>query len=1049
VTNHSSPVGRPDHRIPRSRAMVPKRVVLPVVISVIAVSALGVPALGALGVPALGAPGPAAAADPQATVTVKIVEVKALDSLDTTSPADFYPQVYIGGQAFGGGQLEITDQDHITPEDWSFTASVPFASTLSTTTVSVELYDADGGLNGPRDHVDTTTGDSDRDLNETVRLLQCAQKVPDRGLLDALSGDVAGACDRDLVTDGESSDKASLKFRITADIPDSDGDGLYDIWETNGYDADGDGTTDVDLPAMGAKVDHKDLFLELDATGGRRLTRADIEAVKRAFAAAPVDAGALAHELPGGVDAKPNPDGRRGITLHVDTGGMVDEFASESTELGTCANGTDDGGDGVADAQDPDCIDFGSYLDASSEDPPSISGAPCLDGKDNDGDGLTDANDPNCLLGDNLGGGSIVTLRNGPACNLDASFYATKAVAFNPLRANIFRWGLLLPLDKTCAASGGWGEKGGNDFMVFNTDGGSVMHEFGHTLGLDHGGFEGSNCKPNYVSVMNYDHQGGVSRIGGGTILDYEPPRLNLDGSTRGTVPGRIDEASLDENALLDGGDSINQFIYTDANRRKVSAALNANPNYNADTDPPLDRGYAGNVDTSNSSGNPADCTNTSSSAKLDSQNDWLRISLPFRQFGDSADAPIDPETDPNLTTAQIKALDDEVHATDLHLTKTGPGTAVAGTTASYDLKVLNQGPNPATPVVTESIPVGTSPVSLPPGCASSSSAQLTCVLPEVDVGQQVGVSLTLAVAPDLVYNAGAPIDISNTASVTAVRGADPDPGDNTASATTHVVARADLAVTASLVDPPTELIIGQPLTVSISSTTSNAGPSTPMDVRLSTGVVAPAGASASPATQSKPLTAVATGAPRTVTTLVTLSCSQPGRHVFDLTTSVAPDRPDDSDPDPGNNTATQQLDLDCVVPVALNIKPGQWPNSVNRTISSDVPTAVLTTKAGEYGLPLDFAAATILATTVRFGPRDVVNAGRGALETHQDVHLERSYELDDRTRDADLDGVLHFDPTKAELALTTTQACVKGKFTGPTGVWWTFVGCDAIRIVK
>jgi hypothetical protein len=262
-------------------------------------------------------------------------------------------------------------------------------------------------------------------------------------------------------------------------------------------------------------------------------------------------------------------------------------------------------------------------------------------------------------------------------------------------------------------------------------------------------------------------------------------------------------------------------------------------------------------------------------------------------------------------------------------------------------------------------------------------------------------------------------------------------------------VARADLAVTSSLVNPPTELIIGKPLTVSISSTTTNAGPSTPMDVRLRTDAAAQAGSSASPATQSSLLVAVAAGTPRTTTTAVTLSCSQPGQHAFDISTSVAPARPDDTDPNQANNTATQHLDLDCVVPVALNIKPGQWPNSVNRTISSDVPVAVLTTRAGEYGLPLDFDARTILPTTVRFGPIDVVNAGRGAPETHLDVHLERSYELDDRTRDADLDGVLHFDPTKAELALTTTEACVKGKFAGPAGQTWTFLGCDTIRIVK
>ena len=51
--------------------------------------------------------------------------------------------------------------------------------------------------------------------------------------------------------------------------PDSDADGLLDSWETIGFDADGNGTIDVNLPAMGANPQHKDLFLELDTANGR------------------------------------------------------------------------------------------------------------------------------------------------------------------------------------------------------------------------------------------------------------------------------------------------------------------------------------------------------------------------------------------------------------------------------------------------------------------------------------------------------------------------------------------------------------------------------------------------------------------------------------------------------------------------------------------------------------------------------------------------------------------------------------------------------------
>ena len=41
------------------------------------------------------------------------------------------------------------------------------------------------------------------------------------------------------------------------------------------------------------------------------------------------------------------------------------------------------------------------------------------------------------------------------------------------------------------------------------------MHELGHTLGLGHGGNAVPNCKPNYLSLMNY-----VFQLGG--LIDAE-----------------------------------------------------------------------------------------------------------------------------------------------------------------------------------------------------------------------------------------------------------------------------------------------------------------------------------------------------------------------------------------------------------------------------------------------------------------------------------------------------------------------------------------------
>ena len=58
----------------------------------------------------------------------------------------------------------------------------------------------------------------------------------------------------------------------------------------------------------------------------------------------------------------------------------------------------------------------------------------------------------------------------------------------------------------------------GNDFGVAST----TMHELGHTFGLGHGGDALPNCKPNYLSVMNYLFQlGGLIDSDGVPHLGY------------------------------------------------------------------------------------------------------------------------------------------------------------------------------------------------------------------------------------------------------------------------------------------------------------------------------------------------------------------------------------------------------------------------------------------------------------------------------------------------------------------------------------------------
>jgi hypothetical protein len=68
------------------------------------------------------------------------------------------------------------------------------------------------------------------------------------------------------------------------------------------------------------------------------------------------------------------------------------------------------------------------------------------------------------------------------------------------------------------------------------------MHELGHTLGLEHGGDEAHNCKPNYLSVLNYAY--GLPSAGG-------DPNLPLDYSHGAHLT--LDEASLNEHLGIGG----------------------------------------------------------------------------------------------------------------------------------------------------------------------------------------------------------------------------------------------------------------------------------------------------------------------------------------------------------------------------------------------------------------------------------------------------------------------------------------------------------------
>ncbi len=83
---------------------------------------------------------------------------------------------------------------------------------------------------------------------------------------------------------------------------------------------------------------------------------------------------------------------------------------------------------------------------------------------------------------------------------------------------------------------GYWGLNYDNSSMVnvsTNFQASTIMHEFGHTLGLLHGGDENLNYKPNYFSIMNYLYQlSGLPIIGNseGDRYYYENDSFDIYG---------------------------------------------------------------------------------------------------------------------------------------------------------------------------------------------------------------------------------------------------------------------------------------------------------------------------------------------------------------------------------------------------------------------------------------------------------------------------------------------------------------------------------------
>ncbi len=972
-------------------------------------------------------------------VTVNITKLIQRDNPDPgvgNGQGDFKAQVEIDGTVFPFSSIK-EDSPNNEPTDWVWSKNID--DTNGIIHIGISIFDDDSGVLAPDDEID---------INPTDNKLGLAINY------DPITGDWTfdgndlpfdartSTGDDDTAHAGvfEGGEPATIDFEISKDSTngDADGDGLLDGWERLGLDDNDDGVVDVNLPAMGANPLHQDLYLENDYEAGQTQTRSGVLAMKAAFAAAP----------------RGNPDGINGITAHVDTGALVDPTATEGQPLNTCNDGIDNGGDGTIDAADSDCVNpggSGRYLDGSVEDPQPGN---CGDGVNNDGANGTDAADPSCLVGDNLGGGTqIPTVGN---CGIDAAFYSAKAANFNSLRRWVFRYSISSAQPGTCTPSGGQGEIGGNDFTEFNHDGGTLMHELGHTLNLHHGGNVDNNCKPNYVSGMNYDNQSGINRVGGGKILDYSPPRLALNGSTRGAVPGiNLVENALNDGTVLDSTDANNRYVFVDTGGNKVQYNLNQGSNWNSDSpEGTPENGQTVNIDTIGKNGRPKACNNAVTNSTLTPFNDWNTVSLPFRQFGDSASGAINPETDLEPTTQDMQALDTEINTTDLSVAVTdSPEPVTAGTQLTYFAVVKNKGVNPAGAVkLVDTLPSDAQFASATAPCTHASGV-VTCFLGDMQAGTSKTITITTNVPANVVYVNRGQKTITNTAKVENLNGTDSNTLNNEDITQTDVVGVSDVRVDSFTATTPPLLVLGQATSIPLSTTVSSTGPSSPFDTKVNFTSTAPAGVTVSPSA-SATFPDLIVGTPVTFPSNPSVTCTTPGIKTITFKQEIFPDPGISglSDSNNTNNAKSLTFNLDCVVPVVLNIRPG---NNLNRIVppeSKGVPMAVLTTTAGQYGLPVAFDATKILPNTVKWGKEALVVTGGGQTEKDGKGSIQNSVEKapispNENLRDKDLDMVLDFTAKNSGLVKGDTKACVLGTYLGAGNVQFRFFGCDIVFV--
>jgi hypothetical protein len=356
----------------------------------------------------------------------------------------------------------------------------------------------------------------------------------------------------------------------------SSNDGIADVWKLHGAEFDpggGMGKQFIDLPAMGAVVGQNDIFVHLNWMQGTLF-------------------GEYNQKIhPNAIKRWVELYAANGYRLHVDQG-------PDST------------------------LDFNTNAKWGP-----LSRAQAVPYQANLGTAMVDAS-------------GNVTSYNWTAYN------TIKAASFTPTgRAEIFHH-MLAAHQLANLTNSGIGRTPGVDVIIslgaFTNGVGSeneqlatLLHEFGHNLGLEHGGRDKVNYKPNYFSVMNYAFQfPGITR-NAVTTWDYSH---KVDSQLVEVIPPGLNESSGVPSAA--GYSTVHFCPAAGGNPAARLTAVNAAGYINWDCDGlPTPNPNQVSADINNDPAQPANTLGT-----LTGSEDWSRLNLRVGGIGSfSAGIPAPP----------------------------------------------------------------------------------------------------------------------------------------------------------------------------------------------------------------------------------------------------------------------------------------------------------------------------------------------------------------------------------------------------------------------